>query len=260
MTKRSVILGWCPLVAVACLLVCKAAGGQAEEPERKFTSMVLTGSLEQVSQAISKAFGNGAYHRKHLFAPPYDYVIQGQERISVPLTNAWDLAVPDGGWLPLTLIPAGRNMVAYDENFFIKAEAVSGGTRVSIRSGASGTTERTYALSMHLKRILGGRYHPPLPSETTNLFLRIQRQLEELKVGRTDALPPTPDTAPGYYLQFWTTMGVEEQHDSRNWDRMVQAWRELQEGHNPQGGANVRQPSSSVTNQTPAAAAPRRSP
>ena len=138
-------------------------------------------------------------------------------------------------------------MVAYDENFFIKAEAVGGdSTKVNIRSEGSETTERTYALSMHLKRILGGRYHPPLPSETTSLFLRIERQLAEILAGRTNALPPTRDTAPGYYLQFWTSMGGEQKHDRRNWERMVQAWRELQESHNRVGGG-ISPPASHTT-------------
>ena len=102
--------------------------------------------------------------------------------------------------------------------------------------------------------------HDPLPAETTNLFSRIGKQLAEIRAGRTNALPPTPDTRPGYYLQFWTTMSVQQKHERRNWDKMVQAWKDLQKGHNPQGGADGRQPFSSETNRTSAVAASRRSP
>ena|ERR1035438_1611879 len=261
MTKRGIVPVRCLLLAIAFPLCFKATGGVAIDPERRFTSMVLTGSLNQVASAVTNAFGIGAYHRKCLFWVPYDYIVEGKNRISIPLTNVWMLAVPDDCWLPLTLIPAGKNMVAYDENFVIKAEVVSSqSTRVSIRSAGSSTTERSYVLSPHLVRVLGGRYHAPLPAETTNLFLRIEAQLAEARSGRTNALPPTPDTAPGYYLQFWTGMGVEQEHDRRNWEKMVQAWKELQEGHNPQSGAKGRQPSGSETNRTSAAAASRRSP
>ena len=124
-------------------------------------------------------------------------------------------------------------MVAYDEDFDIRAEAVSTNeTRIKVTPTRSGTTEDSYALSMHLRRILGGRYLPPLAVETTNLVLRIERQLRDTQAGRTDPLPPTPDTVPGYYLQFWTEMTIEEKHDHSNWKKMVQAWKELQASHN----------------------------
>jgi hypothetical protein len=124
-------------------------------------------------------------------------------------------------------------MVAYEEDFSIKAEALGAErTLVSVRSDGSATTERTYELSMHLGRILGGKYHPPIPSETTNIFLRIEKQLNEIRSGRTNALPPTPDTAPGYYLHFWRDLSVEQKHDRHNWEKMVEAWKDLQGSHN----------------------------
>jgi hypothetical protein len=229
--------------------------------DRKFTSMMFTGSLEQVALAITKAFTNGVYHGKGFFAPPYDFVVKGTQRIAVPLTNAWDLCVPDNGRMPLTLVPAGKTMAAYDESFFIKAEPASTNTtRVSIRTEGAGITTDQYERSPHLNLVLREEPHDPIPSETTNLFLRIEAQLAEIRAGHTSALPPTPDTASGYYLQFWTAMGVKQQHDRQNWRKMVEAWGELQQGHNPQGGANGRQPSGSETNRTSAAAASRRSP
>jgi hypothetical protein len=91
--------------------------------------MMFTGSLEQVALAISKAFTNGAYHGKDLSLRPYDFIIKGSQRIAVPLTNVWDLSVPDSGRMPLTLVPIGKSMAAYDESFFIKAEPAS--TRVT---------------------------------------------------------------------------------------------------------------------------------
>ena len=259
--NRRIVLACCLVLGIASALGLRVADGQAGEPERKFTSVVFTGSLNQVGLAITNAFGNGVYHRKHFFAPPYDYVIEGQKRISIPLTNTWMLCVPDEGRLPLTLVPTGKKMVAYDEDFFIKAEAVGvDSTRVSVRSEGSGVTEDRYELSPHLVRVLGESYHPPLLSETTNVFRRIERQLAEIRAGGTNVLPPTLDTTPGFYSHFWKDMSATEKHDRRNWERMVQAWKEIQEGHNPQGGANGRQPSSADTNRTSAAAASRRSP
>ena len=124
-------------------------------------------------------------------------------------------------------------MVPYMEEFDIRADAVSHeSTRLSVKPAGSATWERWYSFSPHFVRVLGGKYHPPLASETTNLFHRIERQLAEIQAGRTNALPPTPDTGPGYYLQFWTSMDAKQQHDRRNWERMVQDWKAFQEGHN----------------------------
>jgi len=79
-----------------------------------------------------------------------------------------------------------------------------------------------------LNRVLGEKYHSPLASETTNLFCRIEKQLQEIRAGRTNALPPTLDTQPGFYRDFWTKMDTEEQHDPRNWKKMVEAWEGIQ--------------------------------
>ena len=122
--NRRIAPACCLVLGIASALGLRVTDGQAGEPERKFTSVVFTGSLNQVGLAITNAFGNGVYHRKHFFAPPYDYVIEGQKRISIPLTTAWMLCVSDERRLPLTLVPKGKKMVAYDEDFFIKAEAV----------------------------------------------------------------------------------------------------------------------------------------
>ncbi len=264
MTEPSKVPACCLLLAMAFGLGLQAAereSGESEFKDYKTTTMVLTGRLDQVALAITNAFANGAYHRKYLLTLWCDYVTEGQKIITKPVTNAWCLGVPDEGWLPLTLIPLGKKMVAYDMGFDIRAKAVSADrTSVSVTPTSSGTTEDRYELSMHLSRVLGGRYLPPVASEITNVFLRIERQLREIRAARTNALQPTPDTAPGYYLQFWTVMGEEQKHNRRNWDRMVRAWKELQESHNPQGGANGRQPGGSEINRTSAAAASRRSP
>jgi hypothetical protein len=259
--NRRIVPAVCLVLGIASALALRVTDGQAGEPERKFTSVVFTGSLNQVGLAMTNAFGNGVYHRKHFFAPPYDFVIEGQKRISIPLTNAWMLCVSDESRLPLTLVPAGKKTVAYDEDFFIKAEAVGAdSTRVSVRSEGSWVTEDRYGLSPHLVRVLGESYHPPLLSETTNVFCRIERQLAEIRVGSTNVLPPTLDTTPGFYLHFWMDMSDMEKHDRHNWERMVQAWKDTQEGHNPQGAPNGRQPSGSDPSQTSASNASRRSP
>ncbi len=219
----------CLLIAVAPSLGCRGADREAEEAEFKVTSMVFAGSLDQVVLAITNAFGNGAYHGKWFFETPYDYVMMGQKRIAVPLTNTWLLGVPPGPRLPLTLVPLGRTMAAYDADFQIKAESAGPArTKVSVQPTSSGTTERKYERSPHLALVLGGRYLPPLPSEATNLFCRIERQLREIQAGRANALPHTQDTAPGFYSHFWRDMSVKEKHDPGNWDKMVQAWKALQ--------------------------------
>jgi len=53
--------------------------------------------------------------------------------------------------------------------------------------------------------------------------------LPEILAGRTNALPPTLDTEPGFYSDFWLSMSVEQKHDSRNWKKMVEAWKAIQE-------------------------------
>ena len=228
-TKMRALWATSLLLAVTAAFSGWAGDREAAETEFKATSVVLAGSLDQVVLAITRAFANGAYHGKRFFAPPFDFVVTGRVRTAVPLTNTWDLCVPDQGWLPLTLVPSGRLMVAYDEDFSIKAEAVSAGsTRVSIRSQGSSVTEDKYDRSPHLALVLRERYHPPIPSETTNLLMRIERQLREIRAGRTNALPATLDTSPGFYREFWTTMDVKEQHDSRNWKKMVDAWKAMQ--------------------------------
>jgi hypothetical protein len=219
--------------------------------------MVFAEGLDQVVLGITNAFGNGAYHGKRFVDSQYDYVKRDQKWVGMPVTNSWHLS--EG--LPLTLLPRGKKMVAYDEGFVVEAKAVNrGSTEVSVRPTGSWTREPAYGLSMHLSRTLVERGLLPLPLETTNLFQRIERQLVEIRAGQMAPLPPTPDTRSDYYRRFWTEMTVEEKHDPRNWDKMVQAWRGFQVGHNPQGGANGRQPSGSETNRTSAAAASRRSP
>src|SRR3954465_12930137 len=99
------------VITLSCLLAGCASGPAGEDgipaPERgpRPVSMLFTGTVDQVSQAITKAFTNGAYHGKGFFSRPYDFVVSGPVRSAVPLTNAWDLAVPwrEGG-LPLTLV------------------------------------------------------------------------------------------------------------------------------------------------------------
>lgn len=104
MTKRGALQVWCLALACGFCFGPRCATGHASEAEfkdYKTISMVLTGSLSQVALAITNAFGNGAYHNKHLFVEPPS------------VTNRWDLAVPHNGWLPLTLVSMGRKMVAH---------------------------------------------------------------------------------------------------------------------------------------------------
>lgn len=231
-------------VQASCLLLAatspRSTQGDDGNAGAKESSMVFTGSVAQVGLAITKAFGNGVYHCKYLFALPYDFVVRGRERIAVPLTNAWALSVPDQGRLPLTLVPSGKSMAAYDENFFIKADPIAAGsTRVTVRSEGSGVTEDKYDRSPHLALVLRESYHPPIPSETTNLFWRIERQLREMQAGRTNALPPTADTAPAFYSHFWRDMDVKQKHDPDNWKKMVQAWKALQAAEPTPSKANA---------------------
>ncbi|MGA2866053.1 MAG: hypothetical protein ABSF95_16395 [Verrucomicrobiota bacterium] len=215
------------LVVISVLaLAAWAVGIQAAQPDFQSSSMVLTRRLDEVISAITNAFANGAYHEMKLGDSRVDYVMRNGKEIAVPQTNAWIL---DPQQMPLTLLPHGKKMVAYREYFEIKAEALgSGYSKVSVKPAGSATTQDRYQFSMHLHRILGGRFEPPLASETTNLFQRIEKQLREIQAGRTNALPPTPDTKPGFYRDFWTKMDVKEQHDSRNWKKMVEAWKAIQ--------------------------------
>ncbi len=213
-------------VITVCAIACRSLLCQASEANFKVSSLVFTSSLPQVASAITKAFTNGAYHGMPLSAFPYDYLVVGEKRISVPRTNTWNL---DRGALPLTLVPRGRKMVAYDEGFEIRAEAVSpNSTKISVTPTESGTTEDWYSFSPHFNRVLGEKYHPPVPSETTNVFLRIARQLAEIRAGRTNALPATPDTMPGFYSHFWKDLSAKDKHDPENWEKMVHAWKEMQ--------------------------------
>lgn len=257
-TKLRICLVCSVLFIVTCIVGCRSTDSGDEQPDFKASSLMLTGTLEQVVSAITNALGKGAYHGTRLVDCPYDYQVQGNRRVAVPQTNAWILACET---MPLTLIPRGGKMVPYMEEFNIKADAVSQeSTRLSVKPAGSATWERSYSFSPHFVRVLGEKYHPPVASETTNLFHRIERQLAGVQAGRTNALPQTPDTAPGYYLRFWTSMDAKQRHDRRNWERMVEAWKELQGGHNPQGGANGRQPFASEADGTSATAASRRSP
>ena len=217
---------WVTLV-VACLAGCRTS---YSNPEFKVASKVVSGRLDRVALAITNSFSNGAYHGCRFFYSPCDFVQTNGQEVSLPTTNTWVLAAER---MPLTLIRRGKTMVGYQEDFDIKAEPVDAArTKVSVTPAASGTMERTYELSMHLNRISGGRYIPPLASETTNVFLRIEQALAAIEDGHTEALAPTTDTQPSFYRTFWTELTVEEKHDRRNWDDMIRAWNELQEGHN----------------------------
>jgi len=210
----------------ALALAAWALGAHGAQPEFQSVSMVLTGRQEEVVSAIKNAFANGAYHGMKLGDFRVDYIVRNGKEIEVPQTNAWIL---DSQQMPLVLLPQGKKMLAYREDFEIKVESLGAGySKVSIKPAGSGTTEDRYQLSMHLRPILGGRFRPPLAVETTNLFMRIEKQLQDIQAGRTDALPPTPDTQPGFYRDFWTKMDVKEQHDSRNWNKMVEAWKTIQ--------------------------------
>jgi hypothetical protein len=57
--------------------VGRIADCEAGEPAFKSSSMVFTDSLDQVTSAISNAFGNGAYHYKRLVEVPYDVAVHG---------------------------------------------------------------------------------------------------------------------------------------------------------------------------------------
>src|ERR1700690_2719146 len=93
------------LLAISlCGFACYATAGLAGKPDFQAVSMVFTDSLPQVALAVTRAFTNGAYHWMPLSAFPYDYVVVGQKRISVPRTNTWNL---DSGALPLTLVARG---------------------------------------------------------------------------------------------------------------------------------------------------------
>jgi hypothetical protein len=218
------------LLAVTAAFYGCAGNRAAAETEFKATSIILSGTLDQVVLAITNAFANGVYHGKGFFAPPYDFVVKGQRRIAVPLTNAWQLCAPEkGGRLPLTLVPWRKSMAAYDEDFSIKAEVVTAdSTRVSVTPQGSSVTEDNYDRSPHLALALRSSYHPPIPAETTNVYWRIENQLREIQAGRTNALPPTPDTAPGFYSHFWRDLDVKQRLDSDNWKKMVQAWKALE--------------------------------
>jgi hypothetical protein len=229
MTRTAVVVMLCLSITAGDDFICQTAGASSPEPDLKGTSVVFPAELDHVVVAINKAFGDGRYHGMHFFEVPYDYVVTASTRTAVPLTNAWELTIGPSSKLPLTLVPWGKTMAAYEENFRIKSEpAEPGRTRVVVLPGSSGVTLDAYDLSPHLVRVLRSEYLPPLTSETTNLLWRIERQLKEIQAGRTNALPPTLDTGPGYYLHFWQSLSVEEKHDSDNWDRMVKAWKELE--------------------------------
>ncbi len=226
--KTAIVALFCLSIAI-CHGLSASAGVSTAESATHPTSMVFTARLDHVVLAINKAFGDGRYHGMHFFEVPYDYVVTGSTRTAVPLTNAWELTIDPSARLPLTLVPRGKTMAAYEENFLIKAEIIEPGrTKMIVLPGSSGVTLDAYDWSPHLVRVLRSEYLAPLVSETTNLFWRVERQLREIQAGRTNALPPTLDTVPGYYSHFWQAMSVEEKHNSSNWEKMVKAWKDIQ--------------------------------
>jgi hypothetical protein len=224
-TKNQAGIFWL-LFILGAASVLRAVELRAGGPDWQWASVIVAGSLNQVVSAVHRAFENGSYHGMSLASSPYDYVVTNQVRLAVPQTNVWDLF--DG--LPLTLVPEGRKMAAYEENFVIKAEAAApGSVRVTVRPSSSGVIEERDAWSPHLHRVLAEQYHSPLASETTNIFQRIESQLRQIQAGNTNALPPTADTTGGFYTRFWRGMSDKEQHEPQNWEKMVHAWQVLQQ-------------------------------
>ncbi len=221
-----VLKAGCFFLTISIIFGVEFSECNASESEFRASSLIVTDSLPNVVVAIKKSFESGTYHGKRLSEFPYNYVVSGQTRVAVPQTNVWNLGI---GPMPLRLLKQGTKWVAYDEGFEIRAEAADlGGTRIVVTPTESETTGNSYGLSPHFNFVLREEYHSPIGSETTNLFNRIESQLKEFHAGRVECLPPTLDMGTDFYRYFWTGMDAKKKHDRRNWEKMVEAWKKMQ--------------------------------
>lgn len=171
-------------------------------------------SFNQISNAISMAFGNGRFHSAMLISSPNHYDTMRRRCTEKLATNEWNLTADE---LPLMLVLMGKKSLPYFAQFEISVTPISSNrcdvliTTIScyVRDGREIGVHGGWA--WHAKRIA------PLHSEETNVLAEIGSALTHLQSGKSNSLSSTPDTKTSaqYEIQQFKDLNPKAEKDLR---------------------------------------------